>query len=201
MHEARADRRKLAALTAIVQTMILERYWERDEERAKRRFLRMAEADHPVAMAIVDVLSEEELDSAFRWPGGTARDGAQGLAATPVLGFLTEAQYERARVAAVAEDAAEQAQWLVAETPGRTNAVPGHIEGAEDRFVSAMFEDLVERRGETAQASAKGAVDERVEAMPEPWRSLTRRELERLRKDAAGASGRASRRRPGSSRG
>ena len=54
---------------------------------------------------------------------------------------------------------------------------------AEERFVSAMFEDLVRRRGEESRARAKETVDETIAAMPEPWMSRTRRELERLRED------------------
>ena len=188
MHEAHASR-KLAALTAIIQTMLLEHYWEQDETEGKRRFLRLAEADHPVAMAIVNELSEEEFDAAFRWPGGTNRDRTKGLAATPVLAFLTEEQYERARVAAVAEDEGEQARGLAAEEPGRsrtgTHEVKERIRLAEKRFVAAMIEDLVSRRDEALDASAKATVEECIEAMPEPWKSRTRNELERIREDVA----------------
>ena len=97
MEENEAER-KIAALTAIIQTLILEHYWEADEEAGKQRFLRMAEGDHPVAMAIMNELSEAELAEAFRWPGQTHMDAGKELPAMPVVAFLTEDQYERARV-------------------------------------------------------------------------------------------------------
>ena len=178
---------RIAALTAIVQTLILEHYWEEDEEEAKRRFLALAEADHPVAMVIVNELTDQELDAAFRWPRESDAEPGGVLPATPVIGFLTEEQYERARVTAVAEDEGERARTFVAEVPG----VPGaaelpaceRIRLAEERFVSAMHEDLVRRRGEAGHARGQGTVDETIAAMPEPWKSRTRRELERLRED------------------
>ena len=177
---------RIAALTAIVQTLVLEHYWEEDEEQAKKKFLAMAEADHPVAMAIVEALSEAELDAAFRWPHGTSEDAGNALPATPVIAFLTEEQYERARVTAIAEDEGDQALAFAMQEPGLPGAgsLPAseRIRIAERQFVSSMVEDLVRRRGQDPAVRA-GTVDETIAAMPEPWRSRSRRELERLRED------------------
>ena len=178
---------KIAALTAIVQTLILEHYWEGDEKETKRRFFAMAEADHPVVMAIVNELTEEELDVAFTWPGARDGDGAMGPLAAPVVAFLTEQQYERVRVAAVAEDEGDRAREFAMEEPTLPGAGPlsanERIRSAEERFVSAMAGDLGERRGVGRAARAKARPAETVAAMPEPWKCRTERELRRLRED------------------
>jgi len=181
--------RKVGALKAIIQTLLLEHYWEMDEESGKQRFLGMAEADHLVAMAILNELTQEELAAAFRWPGGEDGDRARGLPALPVIAFLTEAQYERARVTTLAEDEGDRARSLAMEEWERSGAkAQGESELlilAEERFVSAMVKDLVARRGEDAAALEEGALEERIASMHEPWGSRTRRELERLREDLA----------------
>ena len=178
--------RKIAALTAIIQTLILEQYWEEDEEAGKRRFLGMAEGDHPVAMAIVNELTEDELDAAFRWPGQTHMGAGKELPATPVVAFLTENQYERARVTCVAEDEGDFARELGMQEPIPAGATgPGASERiglAEERFVSGMIRDLVVRRGEGIAAVTKEGVEARIAAMPEPWKSRSRNELEHVRK-------------------
>ena len=161
--------RKIAALTAIIQTLILEQYWEEDEEAGKRRFLGMAEGDHPVAMAIVNELTEDELDAAFRWPGQTHMGAGKELPATPVVAFLTENQYERARVTCVAEDVGDFARELAMQEPIPAGATaPGASERiglAEERFVSGMIRDLVARRGEGIAAVTKEGVEARIAAM------------------------------------
>ena len=174
---------KLAALKSIVQTLVREHYWEENEEEAKRRFVEMAEADLPVAMAITNELTEEELDQAFRWPRGK---GEGGLPESPVIAFLTEEQRERVRVTSAAEDEGDRARSLAMEErdapAGKSLPASERTGLAEERFVSAMVEDLVRRRGEGA-AVGVGTNDERIAAMPEPWKSRTRRELERLREE------------------
>ena len=64
MEENEASR-KIAALTAIIQTLILELYWNEDEEAGKRRFFDAVEEDDPVSMAIANELTGSEIDVAF----------------------------------------------------------------------------------------------------------------------------------------
>ena len=180
---------RIAALKAIVQTLVLEHYWEEDEAKAKQRFLDLAGADHPVAMAVVNELTDEEFDAAFRWPRGANGDTRSALPATPVVAFLTEEQYERARVAAVVEDEGDRAQAFATQEPGGAGAgsLPAseRVRMAQEQFVSSMLRDLAARRGEEAGEGAQGTVEERISAMPEPWRSRAMRELARLQEDLA----------------
>ena len=186
MNEANATR-KIAALTAIIQTLLLERYWEVDEEAGKERFRRMVEGDHPVAMAIVNELTEDELAAAFRWPDQTRMGAGKEIPATPVVAFLTEEQYERARVTCVADDEGDFARELGMQEPIPAGAsAPGASERialAEERFVSGMIRDLVARRGEEVGMGTKGSVEERIAAMPEPWKSRSRNELQHVREN------------------
>ena len=186
MSEPNASR-KIAALTAIIQTLILEHYWEADEEAGKQRFLGLAEGEHPVAMAVMNELTEDELDAAFRWPDQTHMGGGKEIPAMPVVAFLTEEQYERARVTCIAEHECDQAVALAMEEtnlPGATALrASERIAIAEERFVSGMVKDLVARRSEGTAAVTTEGVAARIEAMPEPWKSRTRNELERVRED------------------
>ena len=58
-------RRKIAALTAIVQTMIHEVFSANGENNAREMFDLQLEEDELLAMTIANELTEEELDRAF----------------------------------------------------------------------------------------------------------------------------------------
>ena len=66
--------RKIAALTAIIQTLIIEHYWGVGEETGKQRFFDAVAEDDPVSMAIANELNGPEIDVAFAWPGHTQTD-------------------------------------------------------------------------------------------------------------------------------
>ena len=174
MDEKKASR-KIAALKAIVQTLLLERYWQQDEEEGKRDFLRAVDSDDPVSMAIVAELTEDELDAAFRWPEHARIKAGNGWLTTPVVAFLTEEQYERARITSLAADERDR----IAVHALKESRADGddametqeRVRLAEERFVVAMVPDLVGRRGEQFDVDEKRTVDERVDAMPEPWKS------------------------------
>ena len=122
---------KIAALTAIIQTLILEHYWEEDEDKGKRRFLGMAEGDHPVAIAVMNELTEDELDAAFRWPDQTHMGTGKEIPAMPVVAYLTQDQYERARVTCVAEHEGDRSSELAmeeSEPSWERNRCPGSSE-------------------------------------------------------------------------
>ena len=147
----------------------------------------MAEGDHPVAMAIMNELSEDELDAAFRWPDQTHMGAGKELPVAPVVAFLTQDQYERARVTCVADAEGDFARELAMEDPIPAGATaPGaneRIALAEERFVSGMANDLAARRGEGIAAVTKEGVEARIEAMPEPWKSRSRNELQHVREN------------------
>ena len=68
--------RKIAALTAIVQTMMHEVYSGPGEESGREWFDLQLEEDELVAMAIANELGEEELDRAFGWVEGPSNRAA-----------------------------------------------------------------------------------------------------------------------------
>ena len=179
--------RKIAALKAIIQTLLLERYWKEDEDEGKRGFLRVVASDDPVSMAIVTELTEHELDVAFRWPEQVCMVAGNELLATPVVAFLNEEQYERARITRVAADERDRVLVLALEELDLRGAEARGTEAcirlAEQRFVAAMVKDLVARRGEPLDSSTKGTVDEKIDAMPEPWKNRTQEELSELREE------------------
>ena len=86
---------------------------------------------------------------------------------------------------AESDNEGEKAVALAMEEPNLPGATvlraSERIALAEERFVSGMVKDLVARRGEEISAVTKQGVEARIEAMPEPWRSRTRQELERVR--------------------
>ena len=186
-------RRKIGALKAIVQTLLLERYWKEDEEEGKREFLRAVDADDPVSMAIATELTEDELDRSFRWPEPSHEDAGEELLATPVVAYLTEGQRERARVSDVAANESDSAvvralQELDPEGNG-AKETGDLVRSAEEQFVESMLKDLVTQQGERHEMDEGRTVDERVGAMPEPWRSRTRKELARLREELGKPAG------------
>ena len=183
--------RQVAALKAIIQTLIPEAYWsQEDESPDEERFFEMVEGGEPVAIAIANELTREEIAEACSW--GERGDGSieAELRTTPVMAFLTDEQRERVRVILVAELEADKASGRAHEAAkGSCEAAWGaeeRLRPYEEQFVVAMARDLVEQRGEDALDSGEGSVDERVERFPEPWRSRARKELARLRENVAG---------------
>ena len=51
----------------------------------KRRFSGLVEADHPVAMALVNELIREGLEVAFRWPNRTHMGAGKEIPARPMM--------------------------------------------------------------------------------------------------------------------
>ena len=161
---------RVAALEAIVQTLVLEHYWEENEADAKWRFIAMAEADHPLAMAVVNELTEEELDAAFRWPRAANEGECQGPPATPVMAFLTAEQYERVRISTVAENEGDRARELAMNEPGgpagRTFSATERVRIAERQFVSAMVHDVARHRGARPHTGASATTYSRSTTSP-----------------------------------
>ena len=167
--------RQIAALKAIVQTVIRELYWSKGADR-QVYFTDAVEDADPVAMAVANELTEEEIAKAF------ADYGAGDDLKAAVAEYLTPEQLERSRIRALSEDTAEAA----IDEAGRSGA------GAEKRFrmaarqyVEAMREDVLERGGTLAGASCERTLAE-AGAFPNPWRSRVRKELKAMEKRLRG---------------
>ena len=153
MEENEASR-KIAALTAIIQTLILELYWNEDEAAGKQRFFDAVEEDDPVSMAIANELTGSEIDVAFAWPGHTQVGVEEELPDTPVMAFLSEEQRERARITSIAEEEGDRAYALAVQEPdppaGEPIGTEGRVRLAEKLFLAAIVKDVIARTGESA---------------------------------------------------
>ena len=130
--EENAASRQVAALKAIVQTVIPDLYWSRKERRDQDCFFEMVEDSDPVSMAIANELTEDEIAAAFAWDEGD--DGSIGaeFRTTPVMPFLTEEQRERARVMRIAENAADKARVFALESAGASSPRSAAREGRSE---------------------------------------------------------------------
>lgn len=204
MDEAHA-RRTIAALVAIVQSMIPIVYSETHGEDGREIFEVQLREDDPLAMAIVNELTEKELDDAFRWVETSRAGYGNELSANPVRAFLSPEQLMRARIALLASDEADNAHTLVVRMPDRPAQPPlspqDRVRIGEDAFMGRIELDVLHEQdgwsGFTMRAKAD--LDERIEYLPEPWRTNARRRLPELRAriretlDGAGESGAESR--------
>ena len=179
--------RKIAALTAIIQTLIIEHYWGVGEETGKQRFFDAVAEDDPVSMAIANELNGPEIDVAFAWPGHTQTDVEEEVPDTPVMAFLSEEQRERARVTSLAEEEGDKSHALAVQEPDPPGGEPigteGRVRLGEKLFLAAIVKDVIARRGESALGDQGQTVDEAITTMPEPWNSRTRKRLGKLRED------------------
>ena len=175
--------RKVAALTAIIQTMIQEVYCGPGGEGGREWFALQLREDEPLALAIANELGEAELAHAFTWAQRAFGSSADELSANPVVGHLSAEQRERARVALIVLDEADRAHTLAvrrvaAEAPGAEE----RVRMGEDAFLGRIEAEIVRERpggpGFTATAAANAT--ERLENLPEPWRTHARRRLREL---------------------
>ena len=182
-----AARRKIAALTAIVQTMIHEVFSGPGEKNGRETFDLQFEEDELLAMAIANELTEEELDRAFGWVETAYGPSSDEVSASPVAPHVRPDQRTRARVALLANEEADNAHTLAVRIPDR----PGEPQlTAEDRIrigVEAILgkieiDVLHEQEGWSAfTTTAKSDRRERLDHLPEPWRKHAARTLPVLR--------------------
>ena len=173
--------RKIAVLTAIVQTMMAKQY-EHAFDDGPQALKRRVDDDDPLALAINSTLSPEEIAHAFKWAGASLRSADDELRAMPVVPYLSAEQRERVRTMLVASDAADEAYTKAVgpgESPPRDAAQA--LEIGERTFVEAMTNDALAQRADVPELATDADVDERIAVLPEPWRSRTRHELEILK--------------------
>ena len=173
------SRRKIRALTAIVQTMITAVYGTLTRGQATVTFAKLVADGDPLATAISNELTREEIDRALAATECTLESHEEVLNAIPAFHHLNDAQRERARVMRVGEEAVD----------GACEAENADPEGV---FIEVMLRDLEERRGESLEIGATSRFEDWVEKLPEPWRHHARQGIEsvrnRVRPDFSSAS-------------
>ena len=91
------DRRAIAALKAIVKTMMPEFYLLQSVGLPKQNFVESLKRGEPIAMAIANEFTGSEIDDAFGWPKMGSEGGEAELRAMPITPFLNENQTDRLR--------------------------------------------------------------------------------------------------------
>ena len=177
--------RKIAALKAIIQTMMENVFWGENEGGARAFFEEMLDDEDPIAVAIRNELTEEEIEQAFSWTEMCNGSVAEEMRVMPIVEHLTTEQVERTRVRSVSLDEADNAFEFAMETRGGPGTV---VLGPQDRirigervFILGMIEDMVEQRGSASLWKDKPLSEEAVEELPEPWKTSARRRLGELK--------------------
>ena len=158
--------RKIAALTAIVQTMMHEVYCAHGTVDARESFDLQVEDDELLAMAIANELGEEEFAHAFGSVEAAFGSNNDELSASPVLPHLRAGQRERARVALLALEEADHA-----------HTVDGDVVTISASIAASVIEALLnEYVGETERV--RSAIEALVsESADEPNGQLLARAL------------------------
>ena len=162
------SRRKIRALTAIVETMITALYGTLTREQATVTFAKLVADGDPLATAISNELTTHEIDRALAATECALESHEEVLNAIPAFHHLNHAQREQARVMRVAEEAVD----------GACEAGNADPEGA---FIEVMLRDLEAQRGESPEIGATSRFEDRVEKLPEPWRHHARQGIESVR--------------------
>ena len=186
MNETEASR-QIAALKAIVQTMLPDHYPRGHGKDGKTLFAEQLEEDELLAMAVANELSEQELEHAFAWVDASHGAIDNELAASPVRPHLSEEQVQRARVALLAIAEVDDAHTLAVRMPDRPGEPPltadERVRMGEEVFVGRIEIDVLHEHegwsGFTTRAA--GDIEERIDSLPEPWRQRVKGILPELR--------------------
>ena len=180
-------RRKIAALTAIVQTMMHEVYSGPGNEGGRESFDPQVEEDELLAMAIANELGEEELARAFDWVEVAFGSSGNEVSASPVAAHLRAEQRMRARIALLALEEADHAHTLAVRIPDRAGepalSDEERVRMGEEAFLGRIEIDVLhEHEGWSGFTTmAKPEPNERLERLPEPWRKHAAKRLPELR--------------------
>lgn len=194
MQESEAGRR-IAALTAIVQTMIQEVYCGPGGEGGRAWFDGQLREDEALALAIANELDEAALAHAFAWAAAASGSSGEEIAASPVVAHLDPGQRERVRVALLAVDEADEAAARAIRATdgngaggqgagGQDGAGAGaaaRIAAAEDGFLGRIEADVRAAQPAWTAGAAGAERAARLRRLPEPWRRHAGRRLPELR--------------------
>ena len=180
-------RRRIAALTAIVQTLMRETYCGAGPENGRALFELQIEDDELLAMAIRNEFDKAALAEVFSVSAAGAGPVADEVAASPLAPHLTPQQRHAARVALLAHREADDAHTLAVRAPqnpgSREPSAEDLIRFGEEAFLGRMEIDVLhEREGWSGFATrAKADAEVRIAHLPEPWRKHGRKRLPELR--------------------
>ena len=180
-------RRKIAALTAIIQTMMHEVYEGPGEQSGREWFDLQLEEDQLLAMAIANELGEKELDLAFGWVDEAFGSSSNEVSASPVAPHLPAERRKRARVSLLALEEVDHAHTLAMRMPDRPGMPPltaeERVRMGEEAFLGRIEIDVLhEHEGWSSFTTmAMSDLNERIEYLPEPWRKHAAKRLPELR--------------------
>jgi len=180
-------RRRIAALTAIVQTMMRETYCGAGRENGRALFELQLEDDELLAMAIRNEFGEAVLAETFSVGAASAGPAGEEVAASPLVPHLTPEQRHAARVALLGHREADDAHTLAVRAPQSAGSpelsANDRVRFAEEAFLGRMEIDVLhECEGWSGFATrAKANAEERIAHLPEPWRKHARKRLPELR--------------------
>ena len=184
---AEQAQQRIAALTAIVQTMMRETYCGTGGENGRALFELQLEDDELLAMAIRNVFGEALLTETFSASAAGAGAAGEEVAASSLAPHLTPKQRQAARVALLGHREADDAHTLAVrapQTPGSPElSADDRVRFAEEAFLGRMEIDVLhEREGWSGFATrAKANTEQRIAQLPEPWRKHARTRLPELR--------------------
>ena len=185
--EENEARRKIAALTAIVQTMMPEIYEGPGEASGKEWFDLQLEEAQLLAMAIANELGDQELDRAFGWMEEAFGSSSNEVSASPVAPHLPAEQRERARIALLAHEEADHALTLAVRMPDRPGMPPltdeERVRMGEETFLGRIEIDVlhVHEGWSSFTMMAMSDLKERLDHLPELWRKHATKRLPELR--------------------
>lgn len=179
--------RKIAALTAIVQTMMHEVFQAHGTPSGRESFNLRIEDDDSLAMAIANELGEAELAHAFDCAEVEFDSVNDAISASLVARHLRADQRRRARVALLASEEVDHAHTVAVRMPQRPGVAPlgdeDRVRMGEETFLGRIEIDVLhEHEGWSGfTVMAKPCPRERLDHLPEPWRKHAAKRLPELR--------------------
>ena len=177
---------RIAALTAIVQTLLRETYCGADHDNGRPMFELQLEDDELLAMAVRNALDDTMLAEAFSVSAAADPSGDE-VAASLLAPHLTPEQRRAARVALLIHKEADDAHTLAIrapQPPGSSElSAQDRVRLAEEAFLGRVEIDVLhEREGWSGFATrAHADAEQRIAQLPDPWRKHARKRLPELR--------------------
>ena len=180
-------RRRIGALTALVQALMREVYCGAGPEKGRALFDLQLKDDELLAMAIRNELDDSALREVFSATANGPSPLGGEVAASPLSAHLSPWQRRDARVALLGHREADDAHTLAVRAPGNRGSLAlsdaDRVRLAEEVFLGRMEIDaLHERDGWSGfEKRAHADTEARLGQLPQPWRRHARRRLAELR--------------------